>query len=72
MSAADPRPPAGALDEAIAELARAAERLRSGDLPAEEAAELVERCAELAARVGAELDRRSDPDRTTPGQETLL
>jgi hypothetical protein len=60
-----------ALDEAIAELESAAERLRSDDLSPEEAAELVERCAEIAARVGAELDRRSDPGES-PGQETLL
>ena len=61
-----------ALDEAIAELERAAARLRADDLPADEAAELVERCAEIAARVGAELDRRSSPEGSAPGQETLL
>ena len=61
-----------ALDDAIAELERAAVRLRSDDLPAEEAADLVERCAEIAARVGAELERRSTPEGTAPGQETLL
>jgi hypothetical protein len=60
-----------ALDEAIAELEGAAERLRSEDISPEEAAELVERCAEIAARVGAELDRRADPGES-PGQETLL
>ncbi len=61
-----------ALDEAIAELESAAARLRSEDLTAEEAAELVERCAEIAAKVGAELDRRSAPEGSAPGQETLL
>jgi hypothetical protein len=60
-----------ALDEAIAELERAAERLRAEDLAPEEAAELVERCAEIAARVGGELDRRAAGE-ATPGQETLL
>ena len=60
-----------ALDEAIAELESAAARLRSEELAPEEAAELVERCAEIAARVGAELDRRADPG-DSPGQETLL
>jgi hypothetical protein len=64
--------PPSALDQAIAELERAAVRLRSDDLPPEEAAELVERCAEIAARVGAELDRRSSPEGSAPGQETLL
>ena len=72
MSAADPTPPPAALEEAIAELERAAERLRSCELEPEEAAELVERCAELAARVGAELDRQAAPGDSTPGQETLL
>ena len=60
------------LDAAIAELEKAAERLRSADISPEEAAELVERCAELAARVGAELDRRAARDDASPGQETLL
>jgi len=63
-----------ALDDAIAELESAAARLRSGDIEPDEAAALVERCAELAARVGAELDRRSsaDPDDLPAGQERLL
>ena len=60
------------LDEAIADLERAAARLRAEELSAEEAAELVERCAETAARVGAELDRRATPEAGAPGQETLL
>jgi exonuclease VII small subunit len=62
------------LDDAVAELERAAARLRSQDIDPEEAAELVERCAELAARAGAALDRQAaaaqgDP---SPGQERLL
>ena len=61
-----------ALDEAIAELERAAARLRAEDIPPDEAADLVERCAEIAASVGAELDRRSAPEGSAPGQETLL
>ena len=63
-----------ALDDAIAEQESAAARLRSGDIEPDEAAALVERCAELAARVGAELDRRSsaDPDDLPAGQERLL
>ena len=60
------------LDDAIAELERAAVRLRSEELAPEEAAELVERCAEIAGRVGAELERRSAPEGSAPGQETLL
>jgi len=63
-----------ALDAAIAELERAAERLRSGDLDHDEAAALVEECAELAARVGGELDRAARAAAAEPpsGQETLL
>jgi exonuclease VII small subunit len=59
------------LDDAVAELERAAARLRSDEIPPEEAAELVERCAQLAATLGAALDRQaSAPD--TSGQERLL
>ena len=72
MSAPDPERQPTALDEAIAELERAAARLREEELPPEEAADLVERCAEIAAKVGVELDRRSSPEGSTPGQETLL
>ena len=60
------------LDDAIGELERAAARLRAEDIGPDEAADLVERCAEIAARVGAELERRSSPEGTAPGQETLL
>jgi exonuclease VII small subunit len=64
-----------ALDAAIADLERAAERLRAGDLDHEDAAKLVEDCAELAARVGGELDRAARAaaaDPATSGQESLL
>jgi hypothetical protein len=47
------------LDAAIADLERAAARLRSDEIEPGEAAELVERCAELAAALGAALDRRA-------------
>jgi hypothetical protein len=62
------------LQELVDELEAAGIRLRSGELDPAQAAALVERCAELAARVGSELDRagreaeRADPD----GQEQLL
>jgi exonuclease VII small subunit len=71
---ASPPESAGALDVAVGELERAAERLRAGDLDADAAAELVERCAELAARVGGELDRaaRAASEPAPRGQETLL
>ena len=66
------------LEELVSELESAARRLRGGELEAAEAAELVERCAELAARVGAELDaesRRSteaSSGEAERGQERLL
>ncbi|HYZ71305.1 MAG TPA: hypothetical protein VE528_06560 [Thermoleophilaceae bacterium] len=66
---------ATALQAAIAELDRAAARLRDGDLEADEAAALVEACADLAARVGAELDRAERAAAADPpvsGQERLL
>jgi hypothetical protein len=49
-----------------------ATRLRSGDVEPAEAAELVERCAELAARLGAELDAQSRHASESEGQERLL
>jgi hypothetical protein len=61
--------------EAIArELDQAAARLREEGIDADEAADLVERCAELAARAGQELEReaRATPEGEQPGQETLL
>ncbi len=63
------------LDTLIRELEHAATRLRREDMPGPEAAELVERCAELAGRIGAELDRAGrDAERDGPaeGQEQLL
>jgi hypothetical protein len=64
-----------ALDGLVRELDDAATRLRSGELDGAAAAELVERCAELAARIGSELDRAGrEAERETPGegQEQLL
>ncbi len=74
MTGSVPHPPS-ALDASIAELEEAAERLRAGDLDPEQAAELVERCAELAARAGGELESTSRTAAAEPaasGQETLL
>ena len=59
-----------ALDGLIGRLEAAAEQLRSGDLSTDAAATLVEECAVLANRAGAELERRVHaPAR---GQGTLL
>jgi hypothetical protein len=62
------------IDELVRELEDAAAKLRQGDIDPQAAAELVERCAELAARLGAELERqaRAGAPGEKPGQETLL
>jgi hypothetical protein len=62
------------LDAIVRELEEAAARLRADDVGSDEAAELVERCAELATRAGQELEReaRATPAGDQPGQETLL
>jgi hypothetical protein len=61
------------LEELVSELENTADQLRAGDLSPEDAAAAVERCAEIAARVGATLDAQArEPDETLPGQEELL
>jgi hypothetical protein len=61
------------LDDLVRELEQAATQLREGQLEAAAAADLVERCAELAARLGAELERMArSGEAGAPGQETLL
>jgi hypothetical protein len=54
------------------ELEEVAARLRSGEIDSAEAAERVERCAELAGRIGAELDAQSRAATEAEGQERLL
>ena len=62
------------LDGLVAELEAAAARLRAGEIDADEAAALVERCAELAGELGDELERRArvEAAEEPPGQEKLL
>ncbi len=62
------------LDGLIDRLERAAEQLRSGELSSDAAASLVEDCAVLATRTGAELERRARAavEEPLPGQDTLL
>jgi hypothetical protein len=60
------------LEELSAELETVAERLRSGSLDPAEAAQLVQRCADLAARIGSELDDRGRSAGRLEGQERLL
>jgi hypothetical protein len=63
---------ANALTELVEELEVVADKLRSGAVDADEAADLVERCAELAGQIGGELDARSRAASEAQGQERLL
>jgi hypothetical protein len=61
------------LQDLVEELEQAAGKLRSGELDSAAAADLIERCAELAARLGAELEALARKgEGGAPGQETLL
>ena len=62
------------LEDLSAELEGLADRLRSGELEGAQAAEVVERCAELAARLGSALDAaaRNTERGDLEGQERLL
>jgi hypothetical protein len=60
------------LDTLAAELEQAAQRLRSGDLDADAAAELVDECARLAARAASELEREARAAEPGPGQDSLI
>ena len=54
------------------ELEAVADKLRADAVDADEAADLVERCAETAARLGAEIDSRARDVSESEGQERLL
>jgi hypothetical protein len=60
------------LEELAADLEAVADKLRSEAIDGDEAADLVERCAELAQRIGAEIDARSRSAGEAEGQERLL
>jgi hypothetical protein len=63
------------LDSAIRELEEAARELRSDDLDSDRAAALVDRCAQIAATLGGEIDRIArESERAAPdtGQGRLL
>jgi hypothetical protein len=60
------------LEELTEELEAVADKLRAGAVEPAEAAELVERCAELAAQLGSEVDARARSASETEGQERLL
>jgi hypothetical protein len=60
------------LDQLAAELESVADKLRADAIDADEAADLVERCADLAQQIGAEMDALSRSAGETEGQERLL
>jgi hypothetical protein len=60
------------LEDLVAELEAVADKLRAEAIDADEAAALVERCADLAQRIGAEIDARSRTAGEAEGQERLL
>jgi hypothetical protein len=63
------------IDELVTELESIAARLREGRLEQGEAAALVERCADLANRIGGQLEREArsaESGGSQPGQEQLL
>jgi hypothetical protein len=60
------------LEELAAELEAVADKLRAEAIDGDEAADLVERCADLAQRIGAELDARTRSAGEAEGQERLL
>ena len=65
--------PPETLDDLVQRLEQAAQRLRSQELDPREAADLVERCADLAARLSQALEHQSRTgEGSSPGQETLL
>jgi hypothetical protein len=60
------------LDGLADELTAVAGQLRAGNLEPPQAAGLVQRCAELAARLASELDVRNRAANQVEGQERLL
>ena len=54
------------------ELEAVADKLRADAVDSDEAADLVERCAEVAARLGAEIAARARGAAESEGQERLL
>ncbi len=54
------------------ELEAVADKLRADAVDSDEAADLVERCAEIAARLGGEIDSQARGASEAEGQERLL
>ena len=60
------------LEELARELEAVADTLRSGAVDQDEAADMVDRCADLAARLGTEIDSRARAAGESEGQERFL
>ena len=60
------------LSALVEELEAVADKLRADAVDADEAADLVERCAEIAARLGGEIDSQARGASEAEGQERLL
>jgi hypothetical protein len=60
------------LEELASELESVAAKLRAEAIDGDEAADLVERCADLAQRIGSEIDARGRSAGEAEGQERLL
>ncbi len=54
------------IDDLIAQLERASEQLRSGELSADAAATMVEDCAALATQASSELERQARAEVSQP------
>jgi exonuclease VII small subunit len=71
---AAPSSDTASLERLVTQLEHVAGRLRSGELDADEAARLVDDCAQLASNASAELERlaRVAASEPLPGQDQLL
>jgi hypothetical protein len=64
--------PSEPLERLVDRLEQTAAALRAGDLPTDEAATLVDECAQLAAQAGVELERLVRGDAAPPAGQLPL
>ncbi len=71
---ATPPPDTATLERLVGQLEAVAARLRAGELEAQDAARLVDDCAQVASNASAELERlaRVAASEPQPGQDQLL